>query len=283
MIFENNMQNNELNKANSEISAKDLVAFVTRNFRLIAIGGLTGLLLSAAYVQLVPGKYEARVLLRMAQFANSNNNTNGSGNDNSLTNIEEPAALIQRLRYSTAYPVAVQQSCRVREDEERGEYLGDLLDVRGVKNVPNAVEMRIYVASPDLATKCAETIVGMIAEQQNSLINDRLAGRQEQLQQYQQDLREEQKRIGKDGKSELAELGYLAKLDRLSWLRTRIDGLTEEALLSQKHPAKLAIPIMVSSKPVSPKTYQLLLLGTLLGVMLGLLYALGREGWGRAV
>lgn len=97
--------------------------------------------------------------------------------------------------------------------------------------------------------------------------------------QYQQALREEQQQLDKIKKSELDYFAYLAKLDKLSWLRTRIDVLQEEVLLSQLHPAKLIAPIYVPNKPVSLKVGLVLRLGLALGLMLGLLYTLGREGW----
>lgn len=80
-------------------------------------------------------------------------------------------------------------------------------------------------------------------------------------------------------KAEIGNFGYFAKLDKLSWLRTRIDALREEVLLSQMYPAKLASPVHVPSKAVSPRRGLAILLGVFLGRTLGLLYSLGRDGW----
>lgn len=266
------MDNEKQQTARAEISLKDIVDFLKRNHRLMVFCGFVGLLFSTAYLVGAPNKYDASWQMQMAQFTNVNNNIN----------IEEPSALIQRLRAPTTYPVDVQHSCGMPESGEFGDYLGGKLKADTIKSVANAVEMKVSATSTDHAKKCAEAIVAMIVAQQRSLIEERLAGRQAQQEQYQHALREEQQQLETIKKSELGNFGYLAKLDKLSWLRTRIDALQEEALLSQKHPARLVAPIYVPSKPVSSKAGLLLLLGVSLGLMLGVLYALVRDGWRKA-
>jgi uncharacterized protein involved in exopolysaccharide biosynthesis len=268
------MQNKTQQTASSEISLKDIVDFFKRNKWRIVIGGLAGLLLASAYVLVAPKKYEARWQLQMAQYMNCNTNTN--------TNSEEPAELVQRLRMPTSYSLDVRVSCGVQEDGDSKDYLDGNLKVEVVKNVANAVDMKIVAKSTDQAKKCAEEMVAMIVTQQHSLIEEHMAGRQEQLRQYQQALREEQQQLETIKRSEIGNFGYLAKLDKLSWLRTRIDALLVESSMSQMHPARLVQPIYVPNKPASPKVGLAFLFGALLGLMLGILYALGREGWRRA-
>lgn len=262
------MQNENPQTAGDEISLKDIVDFLKRNWKLIVFCGVTGLLISSAYVILAPKKYEARWQMQMAQFSN--------------TNIEEPVALIERLRSPTAYPVEVRQHCGMPENGEFGDYLNNKLEVQVIKNLTKRVQFKFRAANHEQAKQCAETIVAMVMAQQRSLIEESLAGRQVQLAQYQLALTEEQKQLEKIKKSDLGNFGYLAKLDKLSWLRTRIDALQEEALLSQMHPAKLMAPIYAPSKPIPHKTGLVLLLGMSLGFMLGVLYALGREVWRKA-
>lgn len=274
----NNMQNEKQEAASQEIKLKDINGLLKRNLRLMIFWVVAGLLFSVAYLVKTPDSYEARWQMQMAQFVSSSN-IDGNGNSNSNSNIEEPAALIQRLRTPTAYPVAAQQSCGMPVGGEFGEYLGGTLKIQAVKNVTSDVEMEFRAGSPLQAKQCAEAIVMMIVEQQRGLIEDRLAGRQEQLLQYQQALREELRQLETIQKSELGNFGYLAKLDKLSWLRMRIMALQEEVMLSQKHPARLVAPIFVPSKPVSSKVGLLLFLGVSFGFMLGVLFALGREVW----
>ena len=277
------MQDETLQTAGEEISLKDIVHFFKRNWKRIVFCGVAGLLLSSAYVIVAPREYGAIWQMKMAQINNNINSNNNNSNSNGLGNIEEPAALIERLRFSTAYPGEVQQQCGMRNDEEVGAYLNKKLEVQAIKNLTELAQFKYLADSPAQAKQCAEAIVTMIMVQQRSLIEESLAGRQAQLNNYQAALTEEQRKLEKKEKSELVIFNYLAKRDRLSWLRSRIDALQEEALLSQMHPSKLIAPISVSSKPISPKVGLGLLLGISLGLMLGVLYALGREVWRKTV
>jgi hypothetical protein len=192
---------------------------------------------------------------------------------------EESSALIQRLRSRTMYPVDVRKTCGLPDGVELGDYLSGILKVEVIKGVGDAVELKVRALSTDQAMNCAEAITKMIGGQQSALIDERLAGRKNQLEQYRQSLKAEQQQLEQLKKTEIGNFGYLARLDKLSWLRTRIDALQEEAMLSQLHPTKLLAPIYVSSKPVSPKVVLVLVLGFVLGLILGLLFVLGREGW----
>ena len=263
------MQNEKTQTEGEEISLKDIVDFLKRNKKLIVLCGFAGLLISSAYVILPPKNYEASWQMQVAQFSSGNS--------------EEPAALVQRLRSPTAYTVEVQQQCGMPDNGEYGDYLNKKLEVKTIKDVANGIEMKFHSESPAQAMQCADAVVKMIMAQQRSLIEERLAERlavrQAQLAQYQSALAEEQRQLEKTNKSVLGNLDFLAKLDKLRWLRTRIDALQEEALLSQTHPAKLIAPIYAPGKPIPRKEKQVLLLGISLGLMLGVLYALGREGW----
>jgi capsular polysaccharide biosynthesis protein len=268
------MQNEKQQNVSDEISLKDIIGFFKRNRYLIVFFGIAGLLFSTAYVILAPKKYEAHWQVQMAQFVSSSSSS-------SIGNIEEPALLIERLRTFAAYPVAVQQSCGIPGGRDVGDYLDRSLKIKQVKYLTTVVEMELRASSTLRASQCAEALVTMIVEQQRGLIEDRLAGRKEQLLQYQQALREETRQLEKLQKSELGSFAYLSRLDKLSWLRTRIDALQEEFFLSQKHPAKLFVPIFVSSQAVSPKVRLVLLLGISLGFLLGVLLAIVRAKWRR--
>ena len=259
--------------ASVEISLKDIVKFFKHNQRVIVFFCFVGLLLSIVYILLAPKKYEVRWQMEMTQFG-----MNASANAN---NIEEPAALIQRLKFSSSYPVAVQQTCGMPQDAEFGEYLGGALEAQAVSSVDKAVGMKLRAHNAKQARQCADAIVAMIIAQQQGLVEERMAGRKEQLLQYQQAMLEEQQQLEEIKKSELGDIAYLAKLDKLSWLRTRIDALKEEAFLSKKHPAKLTFPMIVSDKSVSHKAGLVLPLGMLLGLMLGVLFGLVRDKWRR--
>ena len=167
------MQNEMQQSENDEINLKDIIDFFRRNFWMILIFGVVGLVLASAYIAQAPKRYEAQWQLQMA---------NGS---------EDPAALMQRLSSRTMYPVEIPQIWGLSAGVDMGEYLSGQLKVAGVKGIANAVELKVRALSADQAIKCAEAITKMIVEQQHIMIDERLAGRQEQLAQYRQSLKVE--------------------------------------------------------------------------------------------
>lgn len=258
------MQQQKIESNNKSISLKDIVVFLRCNLALIVACGVIGIVFSLIYISVTPNSFEARWQLAMAQINNSNS--------------EEPTALIQRLKSPTTYTARVFQACD-KSGDDVGEYLDKALQVRTVKNVPNIIEFTLRVSNKELATQCANALIAMVIDQQRELIRERLSGRQEQLVQYEHALKEEMQQLEQLKKTELGNFGYLANLDKLTWLRTRIDALQEELFLSQKHPAKLTSPLLVSNKPVAPKKSLIMIIGLLLGLLLGLVYAMSREGW----
>lgn len=257
------------------VTPKEIAIFLKKNLWVISIWAGGGLLASIAYVIITPKLYEARWQMTMAKMIVSNVN----GNSNSNSNSEEPLALIQRLRSSLAYPEAVLMSCGKSKGEEIGDYLDESIVVEVVKNVPNSVEFKLRSANIEQGALCANAIVAMVTRQQQDIIRERLAGREEQLVQYEQAFKEEMRQLERLNKTELGNFAYLSKLDKLSWLRSRIDGLQEELFLSKKFPTKLSLPIAISNRPVAPKAQLILFMGAVLGVMMGLLFSLAREGW----
>jgi hypothetical protein len=253
----------ELQSVNDEISLKDIVGFLTFNYKPILLCGILGLLLSAAYLLQLPKIYEATWQMQMA---------NGS---------EEPASLIDRLRVPTAYSIEVQHSCGMSEGWA-GDYLGDKLKIEAIKKLANVVDMKIRDGNLGQIKSCAGAIVAMITEQQRNLIEEKLAGSRELLQLNQHRLQRDMKLFEDLKRNENGSLKYLAKLERINSINTRIDALQEEILASQLHPAKLIAPIYVPNKPLTPKTVLWLMLGAVLGLMLGLFYALGRDWWRKA-
>lgn len=247
-------------------------AFLMRNKRLIAVSGLIGLFFSITYVVLTKNKYEARAQIQMAQFVS----TSGENGARSI-NIEEPAALVQRLRTPTTYTLEAQKACNVSEEDEVGEYLNGILKGAVVKNVAHVVEIKVVQFSPEKAKKCAEAIVEMITLQQHNQIEARMAALQIEVEGYQLALLREQQQLEGLKKSELGNFGYLARLDQLSWLRARIDSVNEQMALSKMYPSKLLSPIYIPKKPVSPMVGISCLLGIILGLVLGVLYALWRD------
>lgn len=250
------------------MSLGDIADFFRYQWRRILSGCVAGGILAAAWLVVTPYKYEAKWQFQIAQIAKDGGSAAG-------LNVEEPAVLVQRLRSLSAYTEQVRKVCISGEDE-LGDYLGGVFEAQIIKNVTTVVDMRVRSNSVSQVRQCAEALVSMMVAQENELLDERLAGRREQLALYQDSLLKEQLQLERIKTSELGNFGYLAKSDRLSWLRSRIDALQEEALLSKMHPAKLLAPIYISNNPVWPKKGFVLILGVLMGLMFGVLYALLR-------
>ncbi len=261
------MQTEKDYDASREISLKDIYNFFKQNVKLFALTAILGFLLAVTYVKLAPKKYEATALLQMAQLGDP------------LGNIESPAMLSERLRYPATFTDAVLKNCGFADGQSVGENLGGTLKVALSKVIPNVLTMKVRALTADLAHQCSESLIQMVVEQQNNLIAERLMGKKEQLVEYQRAIADEMRQLESIKKTETASFGYLAKLDKLTWLRTRIDALQEEEMLAYQHPAKLVMPLMVSPNPVTPKVMLALLLGSLLGGLLGVTIALSKIVW----
>lgn len=259
------MRDNKLQQEGEEICLSDIMRFFKCNWKIVVLGGGLGLAFSGAYVARIPERYEAILQIQMAQF--------------SAGVVEEPAMLIQRLRLPSAYSVEVLRYC---EMPEAGDFLGGKLDIKPIPNVTTAVDMKLQAAGPAQAKQCAEAIATMITAQQSNMLEEHLSALLGLVVHYQQALADERLQAEKIKAFSLSDFGYLARLDKSSWLRTRIAALQEEIFLSRQHPTKLMAPIYVPSKPLPSKSGVVLWLGVISGLMLGVLYALGREAWRKA-
>lgn len=255
------MRNEMQQSANDEISLKDIIDFFRRNFKLIIFFGGVGLILSILYLTIKPVIYEAKWQMQMA------------------LNSEDPVSLIQRLRMPTTYTLMVRQRCGMPENGEFREFLDGILKLEAVKNVTGQVELKVFAPNAERAKKCAESVAELIETQQRDLIEYKLQGRDELLAMLQATLNKEIALYGGLNKYEIGSLKYIAKLERISGLNTRIDNLKEELLMSQKHPAKLISPIYVPSTPVQSRTNLIVSLGLLTGILMGILFASSREWW----
>jgi LPS O-antigen subunit length determinant protein (WzzB/FepE family) len=252
-----------------EISARDVAIFLRNNMQIVLYFVISGFLVAVAYIILMPSMYEAKWQIQMAQFGEQ-----GS--------VETPIELIQRLRVPTAYSMEVRQSCNVSERKGERDFLGGTLRADVQRNVANTVEMKVVAISPDLANRCADSIVNMIVEQQRKLLDDRLSVTHELISENQKIVDKERLIVEKLLNQKTDGVILFAKLVRINSVLERLDNLQEEMMLSIKFPTKLTYPIYVNKKPVSPKVDIVFILGGLLGLVLGLLYALGKNFWRKA-
>lgn len=261
-----------LSDSNDEINLKDIINFFKVNGKFIAAVAAATFLLSVVYVQLAPRKYEASALLQMARLQNSKVG---------LKSIESPASLAERLRYPASYSAATLQQCGVVDTEALGEYLGGMLKVRALRPMPDVLEIKVRALTQETAKHCAEAIVQMTGTRQHDLVEAELLGTSENLAHKRQALADELRQLKSIGNAQTGNFGYLAKLDKLSALRTSIDALQEEVSFARRNPAKLSAPIYAPAGPVWPKVRLILFFGLFIGVLFGVLLALAKLAWRR--
>ncbi|MBI3633463.1 MAG: hypothetical protein HY226_04185 [Candidatus Vogelbacteria bacterium] len=267
------MQNEIANTEMEEISVREIFKYLKHNAQLIVFFGVAGLVLSVTMLILKPAKFEAKIQLQMAQkYTTSTKEVNGN-------DIESPVTLAERLRSSLAYPAEVKRSCDMPAGDELGEYLNGVVKIEPSKILTNVVEVRVEGPSLEVVKGCSNAIVAMIVTQQHSLIEESLWGKQDLVIRYKQLYQEEFQQLEKIKKADLSNFAYLDKVNKISWLRTRIDELEDEAIFSSLHPAKLIVPMSIPKQPVPKKEFQALSMGLFLGLFFGVLIALVREGW----
>jgi len=261
----------EFDKENAkEIGLRDIVDFLAQHYRRILLVTAVVLALAFAYALTAPKKFEAVFMLQMARVPKA---------DSAPVVVESPARLGERMRRAATYSKAALDACGMGGRDSIGEYLGGMVKFGLVKSIVEAAEVKVRGSSPESSRQCAEALVAMIRQQQQSLIADQLLGKKEQLAGYQKEMAAELQQMETLKKSQLSNLGYLAKLEKLSWLRGRIDLLQEELMLESMHPAALMMPMSVTTHPVSPNTRLIMLLGLLAGLMLGTFAALIPVAW----
>lgn len=266
------VQNGNMQPMTDDISTRDIADILRRRWSGVLFSCLAGLLGAIVYIVITPSQYEASWDLQMAQLLGN------TGKNMGFSNSEEPGSLIERLRLQTTYPNQVLQSCRIGKEAGVGQYLNGMLKVILVKNAPSTVTMKLRANSPDIARSCALAIVGMIAQQQKGIIEERMTATRERLAAYQQALEEEEQSFAKLRiNNSASNLAYLLRLEKLNLLLERTDQLEQDILMSQKYPAKLLAPIYVSNEPVSPRVGLIIAAGLLIGLISGALFAAIRE------
>lgn len=238
-----------------EIKFADIARFLALHAKTLLFSCFVGLLIAGMVATATPRKYEAILLMQVAQLGNNGN-------------IEDPATLSQRLPLTISQATAV--ACGLKSGIDA--YRIGVLQVRYSANSPNKADIRVRAATPEAARQCAESVFVMVKAQEGDLIEERLAGRRAQLKTYEQALQAELQNMKVKGGSGFEQLAY--HLDSLALLRVRMYSLQEEIEMDQHQPARLIAPVSVSAEPVSPRPGWLLFLGMLAGFVIGILYSL---------
>lgn len=251
-----------------------LFRFLRVNWKIIIGGGGAGLLVGIGLLLILPPVFEATAMILMAQVPRVGNGATESVT--AVSNIEEPAVLIARLKLPSTYSIMAIPACQSSDQETISpEAMVRLVSAGLPRSTNSAVVIRIRGRSKQAAEQCATGLFDMIAAQQETMVasfKQDLLNAVVELQARLAEGREELSRVEKNGKYQTS---FFAKRDELIILGQQLYWLNRE--IQRITPARLVSPVYASPTPVSPQRSLLLAATTLAGFLLGLLVAGLRE------
>lgn len=253
-----------------EISLADILGFLQDNWTTIAGVGLAGLLAAGGFLAVAPAKYEAQVMVEMAQIR-----AGGPNGTSAMNPIEPPQLLIERLKNPNTYTAQAVQACAGGDAQMSGATMAGLVKASIPRNVNHVVEIKVRRATPALAQQCAQGLFEMIQRQQADLVKPQQEEMRRTLAGLVTRFSENQNYVLKAEKAGLYNVMYLARRDETMYLIQQIDDL--QRALARDAQARLVSPVYATPYAVWPKTALTLALGVMGGLMAGLLFALGRR------
>ncbi len=253
-----------------DISLADILAFLQDAWKTILGVGIAGGLAGGGFLALAPAQYEAEAMIEMAQIRVS-----GPNGGTVMNPIEAPALLIERLKNPTAYAPEAIQACAAGEPLFNGESMAKLVKASIPKNVTAVAELKVRRSTPALAEQCAKGLFDMVNRQQAALLKPQQEEMRATLAGLQTRFGENQNYVAKAEKAGLYGMVYLARRDESMYLIQQIDEL--QRALARDTQARLVSPVYASPQQVFPKRSLTLVLGLMGGLMVGLLFTLGRR------
>lgn len=243
------------NGGGGEFGLNDIVNFFAENRKVLVGMTAIGALAAGGFLAVAPREYQARMLIEGAEVGGSR--------------IVEPIGnLIERLEFPTTFTPETLRSCGLSGEPSGPESLADLVKASIVKNSPSLFTISLRRNAPDVAKQCAESLFGLIREQQQELVKRHEAITRGELEKLRVRLRDNQDFIRRMDKVGLYRVVYFAKRDESIYLIERVNQL--ERSLALNTPTRLAAPVHVSLKPVDPKPVPIMSIGMLTGFFLGL-------------
>lgn len=256
--------------AEDEISLKSTVNFLAESWKVIIFMGFLGLVGSIAYLWVTPSQYQATAQILMAQVGTSNTTINPKGVD-----IEDPNLLMVRLRLPSAYSSQEIEACGFESPLASSEVLLNHVKFSTVKAVPSMIEIKVNRDSKEIAIACAQSVFENIKVSQFEIIKPYIEEAKNLLVKYQERLIYSQSLVARADKSGVAlSAAYLANRDELKFLNEEIIRLNTFITTADARQTKLVSPIHVSGTPVFPKKTISLISGLMVGIVLGLIFAL---------
>lgn len=276
------MNSDEYSRSSSieEVSLYDVFCFFRMNWPLILSAGFVGLLCATIFLVAVPAQYESTALVEMGK-------TGGIGElgtviagprmviEDPRAVIEDPSLLIERLRIPSTYSKDVIRECGLPDSPQSSASLARLVQTTPNKRIVTAVEISIRRSTPELANQCLASILEMIKQHQAEILQPHLEATSKELSQLQIELRSNLNFLNSLKTTDHQSAAYFSMRDQNMFLLQIINSLKHA--INQDHQPKLVAPIYVSSDAIFPKKPLTLILGSIYGLILGLLIAGARK------
>lgn len=263
--------NPQFSQDETEISIIDILHFLKKAWKTIAIATLAGLTLSITHLAITPKQYEAVTQFTMAQIKAANNITNPFG-----VNIEEPVSLINRMSSPTSFTPEVIAACGLQEQANAALALSKSIKLTIPKgDVKNLVELKTFGPSPQAAQECNLAIFELIKTTQSLITAPYIADAKVMMDDDIERLAKAKDLVARADKSGSAMgAAYLSTRDEIRYLLDEITALKNVVISNQNLTTRLVFPVYVM--PITPSKRNVLAAGLFGGLFLGLLISMGR-------
>ena len=238
------------------------------------IGGLLGL--GAAFV--VPPKYEAHGVVRVAQVASA------------VESVPETIVRMQTLAFREEVVERLIKAGQVTPEKKEAwvRALDGKSTFKSVKDAANYVDISLTADSPAQDQAAVSTITQVLKERQQPLMAERLTQVDRSIELAKASLATMEKTYGTAQASLRAqppnseaylELARMSEAGTLAGLRQKVLDLENSKLSPTTKETELVEPIGVSDRPVSPKKSVFTAGGLVLGALLGTLLGFALPAW----
>nr|WP_255533727.1 Wzz/FepE/Etk N-terminal domain-containing protein [Polynucleobacter sp. es-MAR-4] len=260
-----------------DISFIDILCFLKSVYKIIAIAGVAGLVISVGYLTVIPKQYEAVAQIAMAQVSAANNNTNNKPNF-LFVNIEEPALLIARLSLPTSFTPQVIEACGFQDQANAALALSKSIKLTAPKGIANLVELTTFGPTSQSAQECNLGVFELIKTTQSQIVAPYITDVKVILDDDIERLAKARELVSRADKSGSAiGAAYLSTRDEIRDLLNEIAMLRNVVISSQNRATRLVAPIYANNTPIAPKKVMVLAAGIFGGLCLGILIALVRQ------
>ena len=238
------------------------------------IGGLLGL--GAAFV--VPPKYEAHGVVRVAQVASA------------VESVPETIVRMQTLAFRQEVVERLIKAGQVKPEKKEDwvRALDGKSTFKPVKDAASYVDISLTADNPAQGQVAVSTITQVLKERQQPLMAERLAQVDRSIELAKASLATMEKSYGTTQASLRAqppnseaylELARMSEAGTLAGLRQKVLDLENSKLSPTTKETELVEPIGVSDRPVSPKKSVFTAGGLVLGALLGTLLGFALPAW----